>query len=244
MNILEKLKTFFKKSKPIYLDCYTDDASVFQYAPIVRGTKLMPSWWKKLEEQESYSTMRQCVGMTSLYSKSFIIPLWCDAHFWFDEFGVLNWQFYDYKTQTKVHAYDQRKGWLDENNFAHAKIESPWVLKCSEPINFLWKSVEWEKTDFSKYLILSGCVEFLHQTTSNINLMFKKQDTSERIIFKLKQPMVHLIPMTERKVHLRVHLVSSEELFKLRAIMPPVCKDRYKILKEHAQNEKKCPFGF
>lgn len=243
MSILEKLKTLFKASKPIYLDCYTDDASVFKYAPIVRGTKLMPSWWKKLDST-GLSNMRQCVGMMNLYSKSFIIPLWCESHFWFDEFGGINWQFYDYKTEVKVHNYEQRKGWLDENNFAHAKIESPWVIKCSEPINFLWKSVEWEKTDFSKYLILGGCVEFLYQTTSNINLMFKKQDKDEKIIFGLNQPMVHLIPMTERKVNLRVHLVSSEELFKLRAIMPPISKGRYKVLKEHGQNEKKCPFGF
>ena len=103
---------------------------------------------------------------------------------------------------------------MPPEHFQHIKLNSPWHLRCEEEINFLffdpfWPSYEGEET----VIIPPGLLSYQHQSATNINLFVRKLENESRTVdLKFNTPLVFLSPLTDRKVILRYHLVSAQEM--------------------------------
>ena len=209
----------FKKKKLI-LDCFTYRPDTFNLQPIQKANKFYPKWWSELPSYKSLNipfggsrNMRGCVGLTQLYSKGVILPMWVDGGFTIAAKGndACHVEFVDNHTQLEIHATEQRGSYLNPTDYQALKITSPWLFKCSKPISWVWQQPVWNYDKPEEILILPAILDYHYNTTTNINMVFPRAVTPQEIILKFGTPLVHLIPMSEDTVEVRNHLVSREE---------------------------------
>lgn len=218
-----------KLDTPVYLDCYTSNPDVYKTARIKSATYYLPAWWKRLlpgvdrpllnevpDFKHPVSTMRYCVGLTDMFKKSFCLPLWSDLLIHVEPAMVEGyaWKFADQRSKLSQHPAFQRGDFMPPEHFQHLKLDSPWHLRCDENINFLffdpfWPTYEGEET----VLIPPGLLNFQHQTGTHVNMFVRKlPDEARKVEIKFNTPLAFILPLTERKVVLRYHLVSNERL--------------------------------
>lgn len=249
---------FFKKSK-IHLDCFTDRPDIFDNFPIVKGSKCYPDWWKNLEDSSfDFSTMKRninmkhCVGLIDFFSQSLSIRLWSDlAVKLINMHGQLQagCQFLDYRTDIAHHPKTQYQNYFDTDEFFHLKINSPWFFKCKEDIKWVWVGNSWSKNLNNEMIIPPGVLDFKYQNNTNIQFFLKcSKNQSVEKIFYADTPIVNFFPMSEKKVVVHNHLLSSEELKNIhhRNVLSFVDKQFYrkKNLIKDREKQSKCPFGF
>lgn len=218
-----------KLDRPVYLDCYTADPDAYKVARIKSATHYLPSWWKRLSPTVQMpftpaalnitceiSTMRHCVGFTDLFKKSFCLPLWSDIVISVNPVGTEGflWQFADLKSDASEHPAYQRGDFLPHEHFQHLKLNSPWHLKCDEDINFLFFDPLWPSyTGEEQAIIPPGVMNYRYQSGTNINIFIRKlPDRPRQLELKFDTPLVFITPLTERKVILRHHLVTPQEI--------------------------------
>lgn len=218
-----------KIEKPIYLDCYTSNSSVYKAARISSAINYLPVWWKRLlptvelpalKEAPNFmiprTTMRHCVGFTDLFKKSFCIPMWSDLAVRLEPAmrDGYAWKFADTHSKLGDHPAFQRGDFMPPEHFQHIKLDSPWSLRCEEDINFLFFDPFWPSYEGEEVAIIPpGILNFRYQPGTNINMFIRKlPDEARHVDIKFNTPLVFITPLTERKVVLRHHLVSKEHI--------------------------------
>lgn len=226
---------FFKFIKnKIVLDCFTCRADVFQYSKITEASQYIPNWWKNLPKPEvsfknfdknQVSNMRHCVGFIELFKNSFVIPMWSDLLLQIGREGTneYRWQYADRVSSLTIHPAHQRGTYLDELKYQHFKLGSPWVLKTNRYVKFCWSGAVWNMDKPEQIIWLPAVDDYYYQTSTTINFMCKREKELTEIIIPFKQPLVYLTPMTERKVILKTHLVSENELKRVGGGMNSSC---------------------
>lgn len=240
---------FFIKPSTITLDAFINHNGIYQYFPIKRASEFFPDWFKnaksfyntRIEEFDlQYPTIKKCQGIISLYSSGFIIPNWGDFNILVKETG----EYHSYTETDTVFFIEHCREQFTENfkDFVHLKLNSPWILKEKQGIKFHFTNPIWNNINkLSDFVIPDGIIDYKYQNSTNINfLLFKKNN---EIKVKAGNPLAHIIPLTEKKVNLKLHLVSNDEYDKLRqASYLFSVVNRYKKVKKIQEN--KCPFGF
>ena len=247
------MNLFKRFQKPIILDCYTCDSSAFNTSKIQPATKFLPDWWKQIPKYNSepgslaiYPTMKGCSGFTDLFKTGFILPLWSDVAI---EVGAIGTEYYRYQFSDKVssavsHAPDQRGSAYPVTNYLHLKLISPWLLSCDEPINFMFTDPVWTRDDPTQFTTLPGILEFVYQKGTNINLLFKRPPETIVQTLHFGQPLAQLVPLTERRVELKHHLISDAEYRSLKNIGTNVTfLGKYRANKQSIKANG-CPFHF
>lgn len=243
---------FFKKSK-IHLDVFTTRAGVFELYPIEYGNKFFPEWWKNLPKEyydgdniHPSSTMKRCEGFIQYYKNSITIPLWSDLLFKINSNeSFTNWQFSDKVTHASSHPKEQMEGFMSDSEFAHLKIESPWLFRCKEEVSWVWTQPMWNfKTPFD-ILIPPAIVDYKYNNSTNVNMLIRLTEDKE-ILLPAGLPMANLFPMTEKDVVIHKHLISKDEHSMLHDVTyPSTFVNKYKNAKKILQRkESKCPFHF
>lgn len=221
---------FFKK--PITLHCYTADKSVYNYSPPQKGVKFIPNWWKSLPPSgknwkedhrkglglNGSATMRNCEGFKDLYKKSIVLPLWSDLRLYFQESPQTGFEysFADKQSEVSWHDPKQYNNHYKYKDYQHLKIISPWHIHCDADIDFVMMPPVWESmNEFEPLTFLSGVVNFHHHTSTNIPLFVKRSDKETYIDLPFNFPLAFMIPMTERKVVVKTHFVTVEDLREL-----------------------------
>ena len=234
--------------KKIMLDCFVDSELLLETAPIELATKHIPEWWRQLPKQEYVEdkffplpTMKTCVGFVDYYRNSVAIPLWSDLYIKVDG-TQYQWQFSDRNTNVTIHNIQrQAKGFLP--NHGHMKIESPWYLRTKENINWVWSQPLYNfNEDNIDLKIAPGIVNYSKQEVTNLNLVFK---LNEQKIYALKQGqvLIHITPMTENKIQVVRHLVSKEEIERLKENHGRISFiEKYKTISKQKQKFSNCPF--
>jgi hypothetical protein len=233
--------------KKIVLDCFTSEKYVLETAPIVPAMKNMPEWWKELPNTYMensllrVSTMRSCVGMVDYYKNSVVIPLWSDLAIGVDGLGGYLWNFSDRTTRGISHEMDkQAKGFL--STYAHLKIEPPWQLKTKEDIKWVWSHPVYNYTDSNDIVSLPAIVSYKHQHSVNINILINMKE-QKNILIPQGQTMVHMTPMSDRKVKIVRHLVSQTEFTQIRSRANTITFfNKYKNVIKRVDQFKDCPF--
>ena len=251
------MKMFNFLKKDIIVHCYTADAGVYNYSPIGKAIEFIPSWWKDLPKSlpptdgslNIYPTMKTCSGFTDLFSKGFVQPLWSDLLLEIgpqSEIGVdcYRYKFSDSKSSIQHHSVLQFNNYYPSTHYQHLKILSPWELVCDEDVDFLAISPTWTYDNPEKMIVHSGILNFKYQSGVNINIFWKREVEETTHHLSVGQPLLHYIPLSDRKIQLKMHLVSLEEMQKIRQQNAST-----KFLNKYKYNKKTlkqngCPFHF
>lgn len=248
-----------KLQGPVYLDCYTDLPYVYEHAKIRDAGKFRPKWIDKLppvieKPMEGNpnvtfpeNTMRLCAGVTDLYKNALCLPLWTDLTLYVGPQGTERyyWKTSDPKGDVVVHPQHQRGSFLPALEYQHTKLTSPWNLHCAEDVNFLMMDPFWNGDPYNERPFAPpGIVNYKYQGGTHINLFTARPSTGDKKIeFKYNDPIALIVPLTERKVIVRHHLVSFEE--KIKYTRPPITfNGTYYAGRKammDAEKEAKCP---
>ena len=198
------------------------------------------------------STIKGCRGLTSLYKHSFVIPMWD-----FVTISTLNNKFEWTSTHKNdvitTHSSIQYDGWVNNNKYTHFKLMSPWWCKTDSNINFMYVDPVWNRSEIADYTVLPGAMDFKYQNATNVNIMVEHRENLKNVKFKVGDPLVHIVPLTDKEINLRCHLVGERELNRLipdlrlnddgRSSKLYAFKKKF-IDNYNERNQKKCPFGF
>ena len=224
-------------SDVVTLKCYTDNPVAYEYTKISKAVDYLPSWWRNIQK-EDFPTMRHCAGFVDLYSHSFTIPFWTEARFHLSQ-DRIDWEFADNRTAMEVHHFAQRGAFMPPTSHQHVKVTSPWVLNCDEPVNFFWSSPAWNYEHKKDILVVEAVDNYKYQSGTNINFFIDIGDEPRTVTIDHKFPIVFLTPMTERKVVIENHLVTSDELDRKRVLQCPTFTKSYTATKRHIEEKEK-----
>lgn len=204
------------------MDCFTTNAVVYNMAKIQPAIKFIPEWWKDLAPtcgehlHIKDGTLKKCSGFIDLYKSGFILPMWSDLAIDIGEIGSnsFRYQYSDQESSIEFHNEDQRGQFCIQENYEHLKLMSPWFVKSNQNINWLFTDVVWNSTNLLPYRILTGMVNFKYAEYTHINIIFLRQQKEQQIFISYKTPLVHIIPITEKKINLKHHLVDEQEMSK------------------------------
>lgn len=243
-----------KLQGPVYLDCYTSRKDVYDLAKIESATRFYPEWWKKLKNSFDATdannttlgdrivpTMRYCVGFTSLFKRALCIPLWSDLRLTVGPVnsGFYKWIYSDRKSEAGVHPYEQRGEFAPDSHYQHLKLDCPWTVKCDGEVSFLFFDPVWTGEPNSSVITPPGILDFKYQHSININMLVARDPEDPKVIdLRYGTPLAFLVPMTDRRVVLRYHLVSQEEFEGF--FTPPITfVNAYGTIKKKEQEQ--CP---
>ena len=249
---------FWHKRSTITLDCFTYLEGISLNYPIARSGKFYPSELKDVPKYintkisndpqskltENIETIKNCHGLHELYTNGIIIPAWDD--FSAEMINDNRHSIYS-RTNTVKGEHHPRYQYNNEifKGYSHLKFLSPWYLKEKTGVKFIWMDPIWNRsTNLRDMSILPAILDFKTQHASHINTFIKNGST---VKVKIGDPLVHLIPMSEKKINVKVHLLSFDEWNKTTKEI-----DFYMRLKNHRdlivpdffKSKKKCPFRF
>ena len=244
---------FWKKEKEIILNCYTSRADVYNYYPVLEAKKNFPEWFKKLPTPVFKSSkdigpiignVKQCEAFLDYYKRGFMLPLWSDLALTIGEKNSLNykWQYSDRCSSLDIHSPKQTGDHFDPLLYQHLKLDSPWLMSCSEDISFLAVEPGWQFDVLKNIRILSGVVSFKYQSSTNINMFCLREEKETSILLEAGIPMYHYIPLTDRKITLKTHLISDEHYFKIKSIATPTKFVRHYSARKKILDTSGCPF--
>lgn len=243
---------FFFKKKPVILDCFTSHVGAF-HAPVDYSVKFFPDWWKRLDkfvkDEElgmpgvEHPTMKNCVGFVDYFKKSLTVPIWSDLSIRVgtkDRPGYV-YHFADQSSRIEIHKSLQWGSFVNETEYLHGKFVSPWKFKCKENVYFKKSNAfyNYEKPDFM--LFPPGLLEFKYQTAVNVNFFIVPENKEKNIFLKYYQPLIQFVPLTERPLKIKTHLVSNQEYDKIGLTFVSFNRNYHKM-KAASKNSSVCPF--
>jgi hypothetical protein len=250
---------FWFKRKEIVVDCFTPLQSVFELYKIQPAIKYFPEEFKSLpnylDEVDTATnikfksaTIRKCIGLQELYKQGFILPMWTNfisepKNFGLDKsaIGMVSQPY-----RFDMHPRKQYAGVFED--YFHVKLVGVWKIKEKQGIKFLWQSPVWNLHKHHKnFVVPNGVVSYNnYMTQTNVNLFINRD--SEDFSIDSGTPLVHMVPLTEKKVTIKNHFVDHLEYSKIG--IPDdfdfIKPERYLrwVKQKEQQDTKKCPFGF
>ena len=212
------------KSKSVELTAMSWRHDVINWSPIIRSSEHTPKWFRDLpsdypvDELHSASTMRFCIGVTDLFGKGFIVPMWSDFNIIIGEIGTNYYRFQYADDLSKAHEHNplQRGSFANEHEYQHMKLLTPWRMQCNADIDFLVMPVPWHMDNPSNHIVLPGILNFSEVSACNINLLFKRNTVPTQYSLKMREPLCQLIPLTDKKIALKIKHITENEMLNLR----------------------------
>ena len=234
------------KSREIVLNLYTQRPDIFHYAQWQRAATEKPDWWKSLKSVKPTidapfrgNTMKYCSGFNDLYRKAFIVPLWSEVLLGIGKKDTSLWRYSFADKQSKIdcHPQFQRGTWLPETEYQHFKFNVPWMAECTHDIDFLYTSAEYQSEDPFQFMTLNGLVNYKSMLGTDVNVMFKRGIEDQEILLQKDTPLAMVVPLTDKKVKIKHHLLSQDEMDRKRFKGKP-----FLWFNNGYQKAKKCPF--
>jgi hypothetical protein len=248
---------FLFKKKVLHVDCFTSRQYVHDLYPIDYSHKFFPDWWKALPKSFSKEgnmapipTMKSCAGFLDFYKNGMTIPMWSDLLIGVDRNnGTFNWQYSDGVSGAMSHDFRQMSGYLDQRDFLHLKLHTPWLISCKENVNFSWIGNTWAFHNPHEIIVPPATLSYKYNTNTDINLFLHFTNPGNPLFIKQGTPLVNIVPQTERKLKIHLHKVSNEEYFNMRERLIPTSflnkyKEQKKIIDRQEQEKPKCPFNW
>lgn len=250
--MLKSLQNFLKFNKPIVVDLYTCRKDVYEFSQPKRASKFIPEWWKKLDKgyfssngHRPASTMRKCAGFLDNLRYGFVLPMWSDVQVSVGQQGSNNWAwvYSDGRSNASSHEQSQRGDFLPDFENLHLKLHCPWTAVCSEDLHWQMLQPTWNMDDPFEYITPPAIVNFKLQHSLEVHTFFRRKDVPELHVIPHGRPMLHLVPLSERTVELRYHLVSEEEFEKYTSVGALLkFSDGYAMIKKTRLENGGCPY--
>ena len=212
--------------KPIYVTAYlsSDFSFVNTYSPIKASSHFIPTWWKNTPKSEiqgwknnefiGSTTTKSCLGIIGTFQNGYVMPLWSDVSIKLEP-NRFSYKFSDEMTKLQFHSNQQAPGFHDD--YLICKVNSPWLIESSENINFLFCDPIFA-TGQKNYSAIYGIIPaFNGYLNSNIFLLFKKEPSE--IFIKHNTPLLHIIPITEKRIIFKTEVINFEEYTKKASII-------------------------
>lgn len=239
----------FLPRKKIVVDCFTSSINAFELFPIDHAIKFVPDWWRNMPKEYEVrnlfpaSTLKRCPAVIETYKHGMILPLWSDLAIRTD--GGHDWEikFSDIKSNIEVHDARQWSAYADADKFTQYKLMSPWAVKTKEDIMWSFSKATWNFNPDNPLHILNGVIGFQTQHSTHINIIMPLDQAPSRVI-QAGQPMIHMLPLTEKEIVIKKHLISEDEY-----ALKHTGRFTYAFTKGFKKamaikKEKKCPFNF
>jgi hypothetical protein len=216
----------------------------------------MPEYWKTLENPgpitgiredggyfvERHSTIKNCRGLIELYKRGFIVENWSDISILVEQEGF-RFYFSDLE-HPKSHPKEQFG--TSFKDFHHIKLMSPWLVKEKTGVMFHGAPTLWSHEKFD-FIMPQGVLDFKKNHAVNLQILLRKKPKPYEFTIEFGQPMMHFIPISEKKMELKTHLVDYPEFEKMK--LHPAnsfwgWRKIDKLVKRNEEREGKCPFGF
>ncbi len=209
------MKWWRKRDDDIILDCYTHNSYAYNFAKINYGSHYIPDWWKTTQRTAGDSlTIKNCPAIIDYYKKGIVLPMWCEVEIIINQKGSENlftWKSAQKEFNITEHAQSQLKGFAKEDGH-NLKIMSPWFIKCREDINFTFTQPVWSQRDtIFNFVLTPGVLSFKSQMDCNLNYFYKQTDKKQVINIDPLTPMAIMHPMSDRKIKLNHHLITSRD---------------------------------
>ena len=207
-------------SKPLILNCYTTDATVYNNAKINYATKFMPDWFKKtpnnvtLKDGSMVGSIKNCHGITEMYRTAIVIPCWTEFTLDIlhkDDEELYRWRTAKSKFEVDPHPQEQYQKFAGKDG-TYIKLVSPWMFQCNEEVKFVWHQPTWNMRDIlDKLTLLPATVDYYTQHATEINYFLVRRDFERQVVLKALEPLVMLQAMDARRVEIKNHLITQEE---------------------------------
>jgi len=239
------------------VDAFTYDGVLHNSYPIVKSSQYMPEWWKKLPVSMhddtqphaliKFATMKRCNGFTDFYANSFTLPLWSDVSIelqLIEGHKVWRYKFADESSTIDTHDDRQFTNFVDHRLYQQFKFVSKWRLKEKTGVKFLMAHPTWNMSELNfKFQILPGVIDFKNQHALHINSMWKyPTEGLDSTLLEADTPLAHIIPLTDKAISIRTHLVSYEEYVQLYGNYKFTGKYKEQEKINERNQKKSCPF--
>lgn len=243
------------KPKKIILDAYTSNGAIYDLAKITRSSREKPDWWNKLPKSSHSpelgmaTTMKGCNGFNDLYAKAFTIKTPCDFYIKKDQDGLATSHAVELHLGGE-HNLDQMGGNFFGENAFHFKLDAQWVIDSKSSVNFLMTNHSWNTPQsVSNVFVPNGIINYSILAHLNVNMILNPVRAGQVFKFDALKPIAMLIPLTEKNVEIRHHLITTEELNRKKDANPKrlfFVNNLTKVKKEKSRQAatKGCPFGF
>jgi len=227
-----KAMLFKFNKKKIVIDAFTSSRLAFESFKIKRSAEFIPDWYKRLKQPSiielardpgCIKTMKMCSGFSGLYSKGFIVPLWTDvfvcmsAYDGNPENSQISLRFSDGIGRADFHPPDQFEGFLTPYGQQQVKIKTPWLLKTTSKVKFIMTGCPWNYPSGVPFTVLPGELEFRLNRVCNVNAHLPYRDAYQEIMLGFGSPLAQVIPLSERDIEIRSHLISDAEFNDIRS---------------------------
>jgi hypothetical protein len=217
---------FFCKPKTVTLDAFTTRPQLVELLAPDYANKFKPKWWYDIPTKEKITlpsgisaesnTMKRCRGFKDYYSNAaIVIPLWDSFVLEFTNNGHRH----SFASNESILEYqiDLQRGPEYLKEFHQLKLGSPWRFKEKSGINFLFTQAFYNFKDPTSFVMPPAIVNYRYQTATEVNFFVRKptDDSIGRIEFEAGHPLVHLTPLTEKRLVIKTHVVSEVELKKI-----------------------------
>ncbi len=239
---------WFCKTKPINVYFYTTREEVFNHAKPKKAASFIPDWFKKLPRPhftgdlnsalDCKRNLRTCPGFINVYKSGFIFPLWSDLNIQLHPDGSYRYQFADRQSGIISHPGEQFVGSGFAENYVNLKLSNPWHMRSDKKVNFLFSPPTWNGFGYEDIIVAPGAYSVSPAPgDANVNLFFKKPQEIKIWELFFGQPLVHVVPLSERPLNLHYELVTEKELMRLKSLSPIelMFNNRYR------RAEKLCP---
>ena len=229
---------FFIKRSEIVLDAFTDSSDIFRMFPLMEAKDNPPSFYKNLEDIPNKRTMKYCIGLIDYYKSGFLIPNVADIELKSTNKEILCNE--EAKLLVESHPSYQHGNYFKDQH--HVKFNGYWFLRERTGVKFLMTNTFWHDYKFLPFVV-NGVLDFKYQPTLNVNAFMPKGEYEYFI--PAGKPLAHLIPLTEKKVILKSHLMDDIEMkskFRLFFFTKTAIYQKRKHFMQKNEKKGRCPF--
>lgn len=245
---------FFCKRKEVVLDCFTFLPEVYEFNKIDKALNFIPQWWKETPKiQDEIPTIKNCPGFIEYYKNGIVIPSWFEMEITISEdpTELYSWRCSsNFMNLSDSHHRCQFVRYSGSDGF-NIKINSPWIFRTKEEINFTWTQPTWNWRNLvSDITLLPAVINYKYQHFTEINLFLISKDYGRIVNISPSTPLVMMHPITEKNVIVKNHLVDEKEWNGIRwgkesLFLNKTLKERiglYRNKKRYMDEKNKCPF--
>ena len=217
--------SIWKKPSTITLDCFTDQRVIHDAYEPVLAIDWMPDWSKKMPATRKFdsntyqgldnATLKRCPHVNQLLTTGVLFPAWMQLKIkTFDTTDHAMVQ--TYPENSPIIPHDPQDYAHHKPNMWHGKVMSPWQIQDKSGLDWIWTSPQWHQDNPLKYWTVPAITEFKYQHATIVNLMVP---FNTELTIEPGDPWLHLIPLTDKRIKLNCHLVTTQELSKLNSLM-------------------------
>jgi len=198
----------FRKSN--VLTAKTSTFGLLERFPVMEAKHCIPNWYKEMRSYYEVSpcpiktianlhgTAKNCYGIKSLINAGFIVQAWSDMSFLIQPNGdLLAKTAGEDKHFFEIHSSNDAPNFL--KNKITVKLRCPWNL-FGNKTRYIYTPAAYHSRLSQNIFMPSGVLEFEKQHAAHIFLCIDVRDHEYEIIIKAGEPLMHLIPLTDKKI--------------------------------------------